>query len=219
MRAATQSWRTIWRIMFIFQSTLPMRAATHIISGISSINTLHFNPRCPCGQRPPTPSAQNTSVWNFNPRCPCGQRQQKTRGCHDLRNFNPRCPCGQRPEGGNLVPELKEISIHAAHAGSDVQLYLNPVFKPVFQSTLPMRAATYGVTIYKPRWEDFNPRCPCGQRRFFLGEFNGFFNISIHAAHAGSDDGSCFLAPAHLKFQSTLPMRAATASHGYCFGC
>ena len=37
-----------------------------------------------------------------------------------------------------------------------------------------------------------------------------FIAISIHAAHGGSDSSDITLTPEDLKFQSTLPMGAAT---------
>ena len=56
------------------------------------------------------------------------------------------------------------ISIHAAHAGSDQAPYPFNLALVVFQSTLPMRAATDNPDM-------------------LIGELK----ISIHAAHAGSD--------------------------------
>ena len=102
-----------------------------------------------------------------------------------------------------------DISIHAPHAGSDLEL-LSIIFSPLrFQSTLPMRGAT-GISMIKLNVKGyFNPRSPCGERRV---RFNGhtstrkfqstlpmrgatkakrrngrFLSISIHAPHAGSD--------------------------------
>ena len=57
----------------------------------------------------------------------------------------------------------------------------------IFQSTLPVWAATYnGAKCHTPCY-DFNPRCPCGQRpgrRIITIDSN---LISIHAARVGSD--------------------------------
>ena len=100
--------------------------------------------------------------------------------------FNPRSPCGERLSATN-------------RGGTDVE----------FQSTLPVRGATRGlmprqqkgdISIHAPRAgsdrlnglqmareENFNPRSPCGERRFRIN-------------WGASDE----------KFQSTLPVRGAT---------
>ena len=124
----------------------------------------HFNPRCPCGQRHFKDFIENI-LSDFNPRCPCGQRQADV----DLRigalfYFNPRCPCGQRQEIEMLDDLLVNISIHAAHAGSDAMTLTGVPAHNLFQSTLPMRAATKTILFYPFCKKDFNPRCPCGQR-------------------------------------------------------
>ena len=56
------------------------------------------------------------------------------------------------------------ISIHAAHAGSDDQPPTAAQIDTIFQSTLPMRAATVEKGRASDSFKNFNPRCPCGQR-------------------------------------------------------
>ncbi len=57
----------------------------------------------------------------------------------------------------------------------------------IFQSTLPMREATYSVK-YNYSWHvNFNPRFPCGKRLSWAGTYKEPHCISIHASHAGSD--------------------------------
>ncbi len=146
-----------------------------------------FNPRSPCGERPPpagepcpAPKFQSTlPVWGatrlhlvlmhlvryFNPRSPCGERLCICASNRPLRYFNPRSPCGERPtESGYTETTLS------------------------FQSTLPVwgatdiiarRSATHAISIHAPRVGSdavfletrkllnyFNPRSPCGERRF-----------------------------------------------------
>ena len=101
---------------------------------------------------------------HFNPRSPCGERlrQIESRPIHV--DFNPRSPCGERQPGGQ---------------GNQRALR--------FQSTLPMRGATFRPGRFSPGPFDFNPRSPCGERpRFWARIFT------------------------HVAFQSTLPMRGAT---------
>ena len=146
----------------------------------------NFNPRSPCGERH-TDADIDINSGDFNPRSPCGERQP---GCciqSATPDFNPRSPCGER------------LAFSVA--------LLSPF---VFQSTLPMRGATGG---------------------YVLTIINA--TISIHAPHAGSDGASGSGKSASLNFnprspcgerpwkkltcnvswifQSTLPMRGATA--------
>ena len=55
-----------------FQSTLPVWGATTRPGELSG-QSLHFNPRSPCGERPLTDIVL-TDTDNFNPRSPCGER-------------------------------------------------------------------------------------------------------------------------------------------------
>ena len=99
-----------------------------------------------------------------NPRCPRGQRPASNRAIYALLRFNPRCPHGQR------------------HSSA-----YTPLRKPMFQSTLPARAATRSVAARRSGRASFNPRCPHGQRP------------------------QCAIQnPKRQQFQSTLPARAAT---------
>ena len=83
------------------------------------------------------------------------------------------------------------ISIHAPHAGSDRagggQLHGNGLF----QSTLPMRGATFHLVPARPFDIHFNPRSPCGERQRIICVAYGGRRISIHAPHAGSDRPPC----------------------------
>ena len=146
----------------------------------------------------------------FNPRCPCGQRHITMNELFIQYDFNPRCPCGQRPF--RLCGSNAEIciSIHAAHAGSDIgdsaaalgmgisihaarvgsDLFLLQVYLHCkkFQSTQPMRAATddlMNMTI--PQLISIHAAHEgCDAEAIAKGQFD---DISIHAAHEGCDRG------------------------------
>ena len=100
-----------------FQSTRPMRGATRRRCAASpkggvSIHAPHagrdlfhahthlqsycFNPRAPCGARPPAHRCRASSASCFNPRAPCGARPFFRSFMTRLRSFNPRAPCGAR---------------------------------------------------------------------------------------------------------------------------
>ena len=99
----------------------------------------------------------------FNPRSPCGERHEDDADYPNFLHFNPRSPCGERP--WFLYGLLTAME---------------------FQSTLPMRGATYCllttggapiISIHAPHAgsdlteghgplvaDNFNPRSPCGER-------------------------------------------------------
>ena len=168
-----------------FQSTRPVRGATNPFcapfsklevsihaprAGRDDAHPGHrsghgcFNPRAPCGARR-NATEQTGLPKSFNPRAPCGARHRaygdgQRKGC-----FNPRAPCGARPCSASNVACVC-----------------------LFQSTRPVRGATpyfykafldMLVSIHAPRagrdshfvirsahTRSFNPRAPCGARRF-----------------------------------------------------
>ena len=113
--------------------------------------------------------------------------------------------------GGQCIHQVDgNISIHAPHAGRDKlkgkPRSSNPYFNPrapcgarrhslqatrfpqlVFQSTRPMRGATFMQAM--------------------IGRWSA---ISIHAPHAGRDVLNRLVSDGQLAFQSTRPMRGAT---------
>ena len=112
---------------------------------------------------------------------------------------------------------MEKISIHAAHEGCDPLEFNAEDGTFIFQSTQPMRAATLAKTwtcgyhtVFQstlPVWAAtilgamhhyfglyFNPRCPCGQRRFYGKRQPHVKNISIHAAQvAATKDSTAML--------------------------
>ena len=81
-----------------------------------------------------------------------------------------------------------QISTHAPLAGRDVELLPLTTSKEEFQPTRPLRGATLRFVLVTSSFSYFNPRAPCGARRF----------LSLPN----------FLVP---KFQPTRPLRGATA--------
>ena len=171
-----------------------------------------FNPRSPCGERrgDGTNSGATGGIsihaplagsdvslakirpfpTDFNPRSPCGERPGRGKAGANRPDFNPRSPCGERRHGYTF-------------GARGIQ----------FQSTLPLRGATYrrlcsairpAISIHAPLagsdyvapflgsvYRYFNPRSPCGERR------------PRHDYTA-----------AIVQFQSTLPLRGATPVDG-----
>ena len=128
-----------------------------------------------------------------------------------LSYFNPRTPCGVRLVPSPSVTFQSIISIHAPRAGCDAQLSGS--------------GALLCISIHAPRagcdlltdgiggaLQDFNPRTPCGVRRHMPARASPRSAISIHAPRAGCDLALACVLPRHLLFQSTHPVRGATAN-------
>ena len=79
-----------------------------------------------------------------------------------------------------------------------------------FQSTLPMRGATCGPHCNASAYK-FQSTLPMRGATQGLLQGLGEDDISIHAPHAGSDNGITEDAEKASLFQSTLPMRGATS--------
>ncbi len=109
-----------------------------------------------------------------------------------------------------------------------------------FQSTLPLRGATYSFLWSRLHRRDFNPRSPYGERRSrpkipiqpprfqstlpLRGatragqQLLNSFVISIHAPLTGSDFHQLTQKSPPTKFQSTLPLRGATMVSSFPHG-
>ena len=105
----------------------------------------------------------NTS-HKFQSTLPMRAATNKTRHTINRHRFQSTLPMRAATKASVTVDNLKLISIHAAHAGSD----------------LLRRRCILLIA-------DFNPRCPCGQRPGIKCPYSFKVYISIHAAHAGSD--------------------------------
>ena len=90
-----------------------------------------------------TATVPSRVVMNFNPRTPCGVRQV----CHPrvddvliISIHAPHAGCDLDIDDAALI--AFDISIHAPHAGCDFFVVLCHQLSSVFQSTHPMRGAT-----------------------------------------------------------------------------
>ncbi len=168
-----------------FQSTLPMRGATirldknDTICSIISIHTPH------AGSDSGGSIFLHTLIISIHtPHA--GSDRGATSRILSCVNFNPHSPCGER-----RFPVL------------------HPISNGIFQSTLPMRGATYCIRRKNKRISNFNPHSPCGERhgvRAAAVRF-GYFN-----PHSPCGERRAITQWQHTQtvFQSTLPMRGAT---------
>ncbi len=106
----------------LFQSTLPMRGATHIAvilyipSSFISIHAPHAGSDCDWViTKPPEITFQSTLPM---------RGATPTKQMHPIcyTDFNPRSPCGERHRPQSAKQLNSNISIHAPHAGSDVEI-------------------------------------------------------------------------------------------------
>ena len=125
----------------VFQSTHPLRGAT-AASGSTSRRAGYFNPRTPCGVRP-------VGHGGLRGRAEF-QSTHPLRGA--TRSFS--------------YPEIIDIfqSTHPLR-GATVQRLVAAVTVE-FQSTHPLRGATRRPVSSRAWTRNFNPRTPCGVRRF-----------------------------------------------------
>ena len=193
----------------------------------------YFNPRSPYGERPRIPY-RGDGQHGFQSTLPL-------RGATDIlwKRLEAMQISIHAPLTGSdfdifVAAQLLSISIHAPLTGSDFCARQKYFKKRKFQSTLPLRGATFTCKQVLSNSHDFNPRSPYGERRPELPQDwigHGFqstlplrgatcgqtwphpsFEISIHAPLTGSDAGRHTMRMPPCVFQSTLPLRGATAS-------
>ena len=146
-----------------------------------------FNPRTPCGVRPAIPDGTEVAYY-FNPRTPCGVRPG-SRDCRAApKNFNPRTPCGVRLDFTTFFKPYDDFN---PRTPCGVRRFLNHTI----------------IAAYH-----FNPRTPCGVRPPHSRLRRAVRPISIHAPRAGCDDYFGLGFKDAIEFQSTHPVRGATAA-------
>ena len=123
----------------------------------------YFNPRAPCGARPPMPSPES-GWWRFQSTRPVRGATCRQTASDSLVGFQ-----STRPVRGATAVVMAgvfdfAISIHAPRAGRD----------------RPGAGCTGRKT-------DFNPRAPCGARPRYDIANQATQQISIHAPRAGRD--------------------------------
>ena len=127
-----------------------------------SAKRISFNPRAPCGARPPPPASAAGSR-RFNPRAPCGARLLLPSYRRRRMGFNPRAPCGARHVGNTTLS-----------------------WTVLFQSTRPMRGATLRIVGEHPR-KQVSIHAPHTGRDEIHAPRITPLEVSIHAPHAGRD--------------------------------
>ena len=111
-------------------------------------------------------------------------------------------------------PSFLYISIHAPHTGRDVRLRDFLFVQSVFQSTRPIRGATWNLQsiVTKRLFQSTRPIRGATPYRWSHTER---LKISIHAPHTGRDTIRNRGYPLKPLFQSTRPIRGATCNFLY----
>ena len=148
----------------IYISIHAPRAGCDLAAVRAASSASNFNPRTPCGVRPPKHNKKplffefqsthpvrgatgasnnyNAQASHFNPRTPCGVRRQWSADIRPAAAFQSTHPVRGATIGRHASGTALGISIHAPRAGCD-------------------RTARHSVTAAG----HFNPRTPCGVRR------------------------------------------------------
>ena len=173
-------------VALIFQSTHPLRGATVNVR-VPLQCWRDFNPRTPCGVRPRTfcKPLNHALFQSTHPLRGATSYRLQRRPC--CRYFNPRTPCGVRRYVLVEVLSGLIISIHAPLAGCDGSLHSAVARSPAFQSTHPLRGATFGSKPCLFSFILFQSTHPL--RGATISRTKSFRRslISIHAPLAGCD--------------------------------
>ena len=124
-------------------------------------------------------------------------------------NFNPRVPCGTRPRGRKTPDRRSGISTHASLAGRDLRMGSSPL--PISISThASLAGRDASLPVRSPSSYNFNPRVPCGTRRFT--SYSSSTAKLFQPTRPLRDATFCTSVSSYIlaKFQPTRPLRDAT---------
>ena len=152
--------------------------------------------------------------WHFNPRTPCGVRRLQSGGGRPAPQISIHAPLAGCDQQLPRSRDRKAISIHAPLAGCDEEHKPPNTFAAQFQSTHPLRGATFvevGDYLVHQGFQSTHPlrgATPWGGIKRASELFQ-----STHPLR-GATRSSPVLADI-WRFQSTHPLRGATPDEGY----
>ena len=123
---------------------------------------------------------------DFNPRSPYGERPTGRKFRYSRPDFNPRSPYGERLMRITPKVTVKEFQSTLPLRGATYFPVLRLLWTG-FQSTLPLRGATPPGSNVPVFTKNFNPRSPYGERPIAAIRVKVIPSISIHAPLTGSD--------------------------------
>ena len=167
----------------------------------------NFNPHSPCGERRHQ-HLQRARTQDFNPHSPCGERPPPWPSRHAPYDFNPHSPCGERRGLQDAFGFVHGISIHTPLAGSDETRMGVQQSRNISIHT-PLAGSDRKSCHRLLKWMNFNPHSPCGERPASVkkGAQNVKFQSTLPLRGATAEQ---LLRLQTNSFQSTLPLRGAT---------
>ena len=146
---------------------------------------------------------------DFNPRSPCGERPPYSISFSPYRSISIHAPLA----GSDALPArircTGPISIHAPLAGSDLRrARFGPLAVPI-SIHAPLAGSDPGACSPCPPPEYFNPRSPCGERPRDPDSRTGACDFNPRSP-CGERHRILLLQRRYPLFQSTLPLRGAT---------
>ena len=125
-------------------------------------------------------------------------------------NFNPRTPCGVRPVRHGERHLCAAISIHAPLAGCDLPQDAPVIFEGI-SIHAPLAGCDAALRVDSCMCSNFNPRTPCGVRPADLPKAHAEAQFqSTHPLRGAT--AANYLDDETILFQSTHPLRGATRS-------
>ena len=177
----------------IFQSTLPLRRATRM-AWVYAWNSIHFNPRSPCGERRAARMDILVRVL-FQSMLPLRRATCAACGSKLAWVFQSTLPLRRATRLVQGVRAYRHISIHAPLAESDGPVHAVLRNEFIISIHAPLAESDYNISNEIGATRYFNPRSPCGER-----------------PKAGTTGRRW------PRFQSTFPLRGATvASLAFCW--
>ena len=186
LRTATKDKFDYYWPVFAFQSSRSLRTATAF--GFFLIPLEEISILAVLADRDRKLLCSHQQSLHFNPRGPCGPRRfNQWQYVRELLNFNPRGPCGPRRRPKRTGSEAAEISILAVLADRDFQYIWDRAFdlrisilavladrdRKTSRFVAPATISILAVLADRDRLRSadlqkagyFNPRGPCGPRR------------------------------------------------------
>ena len=166
-----------------------------------------FNPRAPCGARPPISPRVGTS-HSFNPRTPCGARPTSSFSLIQYSLFQSTRPVRGATSDCQVPHPALSVSIHAPRAGRDLRDASKSKGHFGFNPRAPC-GARHRSRRLPLQGVGFNPRAPCGARPLQTANLSLTSGFNPRAP-CGARRIAPMLRDTKVLFQSTRPVRGAT---------
>ena len=175
-------------IASMFQPTLPLRGAT--TAATDPVKPTVFQPTLPLRGATRYQPAYAGLIPGFNPRSPCGERHRSA------------------PARTGRLP----VSTHAPLAGSDIRYY-RYAGEVLVSTHAPLAGSDPRRRISRRRPASFNPRSPCGERRWTRQRARGSLSRFNPRSPCGERPGDSRLSPMAHSFNPRSPCGERRFAH------